>query len=128
MKSILIAEGDERVAELFAYIFARDGWAVATHRDGQGAAVALGETASFDAVLVSNRLRDMGGVELITRIRALDHRKDVPIVMVTGSTEVAIVAAALARGADDVLFKPVDVATLVDTVNKCVERARRQRQ
>jgi FixJ family two-component response regulator len=52
----------------------------------------------------------------------------VPIVMVTGSTEVAIVAAALARGADDVLFKPVDVATLVDTVNKCVERARRERQ
>ena len=65
---------------------------------------------------------------MITRIRALDHRKDVPIVMVTGSTEVAIVAAALAGGADDVLFKPVDVATLVDTVNKCVERARRERQ
>jgi DNA-binding response OmpR family regulator len=128
MKSILIAEGDERVAELFAYIFARDGWSVATYRDGQGAAVALGDTASFDAVLVSNRLRDMGGVELITRIRALDHRKDVPIVMVTGSTEVAIVAAALAGGADDVLFKPVHVATLVDTVSKCVERARRQRQ
>ena len=128
MKSILIAEGDERVAELFAYIFAHDGWTVATFRDGQHAAVALGDTASFDAVLVSNRLRDMGGVELITRIRALDHRKGVPIVMVTGSTEVAIVAAALARGADDVLFKPVDVATLVDTVNKCVERARRERQ
>ena len=128
MKSILIAEGDERVAELFAYIFAGDGWTVATFHDGQRAAVALGDTVSFDAVLVSNRLRDMGGVELITRIRALDHRKGVPIVMVTGSTEVAIVAAALARGADDVLFKPVDVATLVDTVNKCVERARRERQ
>jgi DNA-binding response OmpR family regulator len=67
MKSILIAEGDERVAELFAYIFARDGWTVATYRDGQRAAVALGDTASFDAALVSNRLRDMGGVELITR-------------------------------------------------------------
>ena len=128
MKSILIAEGDERVAELFAYIFAGDGWTVATFRDGQPAAVALGDAAWFDAVLVSNRLRDMGGVELITLIRALDHRRGVPIVMVTGSTEVAIVAAALARGADDVLFKPVDVATLVDTVNKCVERARRERQ
>jgi DNA-binding response OmpR family regulator len=32
----------------------------------------------------------------------------------------------LAGGADDVLFKPVDVATLVDTVNKCIERARRK--
>ena len=128
MKSILIAEGDDRVAELFAYIFARDGWTVATYRDGQRAAAELGDSASFDAVLVSNRLRDMGGVELIRRIRVLDHRKDVPIVMVTGTCEVDVVAAALAAGADDVLYKPVDVDLLVTTVNKCVERARRQRE
>ena len=64
----------------------------------------------------------MGGVELITRIRALDHRRDVPIVMVTGTVDV--VAAALSAGADDVLYKPVDVDLLVDTVNKCVERRR----
>jgi len=63
---------------------------------------------------------------LITRIRALDHGKDVPIVMVTGSTDVALVAAALSAGADDVLYKPVDVDFLVDTVNKCVECARRR--
>jgi hypothetical protein len=35
MKSILIAEGDERVAALFSYIFAREGWTVATYRDGR---------------------------------------------------------------------------------------------
>jgi DNA-binding response OmpR family regulator len=128
MKSILIAEGDERVAELFAYIFAREGWTVATYRDGQRAAAALGDSPSYDAVLVSNRLRDMGGVALITRIRAFDHRKDVPIVMVTGSTDVALVAAALSAGADDVLYKPVDMDFLVATVNKCVECARRRRE
>ena len=128
MKSILIAEGDERVAALFSYIFAREGWTVATYRDGLRAAAALGDRASYDAVLVSNRLLDMGGVALITRIRALDHRKDVPIVMVTGSADVALVAAALSAGADDVLYKPVDVDCLVDTVNKCVECARRRRE
>ena len=30
-------------------------------------------------------------------------------------------ADALAAGADDVLYKPVDVAILVDTVNKCAK-------
>jgi DNA-binding response OmpR family regulator len=128
MKSILIAEGDERVAELFAYLFTREGWTVTMYRDGQRAATELGGSASYDAVLVSNRLRDMGGVEMIKRIRVLDHRKDVPIVMVTGSLEVAVVAGALAVGADDVLYKPVDVTILVATVNKCVECARRQRE
>ena len=128
MKAILIAEGDDRVAELFAYLFAHDGWTVPPCRDGQRAADALGGRAPYDAVLVSNRLHDMGGVELITRIRALGHRHDVPIVMVTGTLDCAIVAGALAAGADDVLYKPVDVVILVDTVNKCVERARRQRE
>ena len=41
MKTILIAEGDDRVAELFADLFTRDGWTVATCHDGQRAADAL---------------------------------------------------------------------------------------
>ena len=61
IKTILIAEGDDRVAELFAYLFAREGWTVTLYRDGERAADALGTSASYDAVLVSNRLRDMGG-------------------------------------------------------------------
>jgi DNA-binding response OmpR family regulator len=126
MKSILIAEGDDRVAELFASLFARGGWTVTTCLDGQRAADALGGRASYDAVLVSNRLHDIGGVALITRIRALDHRRDVPIVMVTGTVECALVADALAAGADDVLYKPTDIGILVDTVNKCIERRRQQ--
>jgi CheY-like chemotaxis protein len=123
MKSILIVEGHDGVALLFAELFARDGWTATTYSNGQRAAEALSGHAHYDAVLVSNRLDGMSGVELITRIRALDHRHDVPIVMVTGTVDVALVAAALAAGADGVLHKPNDVDILVDTVNKCVERA-----
>jgi FixJ family two-component response regulator len=47
--------------------------------------------------------------------------------MVTGTLDCALVAGALTAGADEVLYKPVDVVILVDTVNKCVERARRHR-
>ena len=126
MKSILIAEGDDRVAEVFDALFARDGWTVTTCLDGQHAAHALSGHGSYDAVLVSNRLHDMGGVELIMRVRALTHRHDVPIVMVTGTVDCAVLADALAAGADDVLYKPVDVAILLDTVNKCIERRRPQ--
>jgi DNA-binding response OmpR family regulator len=44
MKSILIAEGDDRVAELFDALFARDGWTVTTFLDGEPAAHALTAT------------------------------------------------------------------------------------
>jgi DNA-binding response OmpR family regulator len=122
VKTVLIAEGNDSVADMFTHLFAREGWTAATYRDGLRAVDALGGRAPYDAVLVSNRLHDMSGVELITRIRGLGHRRDVPIVMVTGTVEVAVVAAALAAGADDVLYKPTDVDIVVATVTKYVER------
>jgi DNA-binding response OmpR family regulator len=125
MRSILIAEGHEEVAQLLADLFARDGWAATTYSNGRRAAEALGGSSHYDAVLVSNQLDGMNGVKLITRIRALAHRQDVPIVMVTGAADVAVVAAALAAGADGVLHKPNDVDILVDAVKKCVERRRK---
>jgi DNA-binding response OmpR family regulator len=128
-RSILIADRNESVANMFADVFASHGWAVTTYRDGQRMLEVLrGRSAHPDALLVGYRFDEMDGVELIKRIRALEHRKDVPIVMVTGTVECAVVADALAAGADDVLYKPVDVAILVDTVKKCVERARRRRE
>jgi DNA-binding response OmpR family regulator len=126
VKSILIAESNEGVVEMFAALFAQDGWTVTTYRDGVLAADALRGSTPYAAVLVSNRLLGISGVELIGRTRALEHRKDVPIVMVTGTVDVTVVVGALAAGADEVLYKPADVAILVDTVNKCVEGRREQ--
>jgi DNA-binding response OmpR family regulator len=124
MKSILIADGSECVAEMFAYVFARHDWNVTRYSDGKRAGEELSGRAHYDAVLVSYRFDGIDGVELIRQIRALDHRKDMPIVMVTGTVDLDVVAAALAAGADDVLYKPTDVAVLVATVNKCLERGR----
>ena len=122
MKSVLIVEGNDGVADMFGALFASHEWHVTRYSDGRRASETLGGQGHYDAVLVGYRLEGIDGVELITRIRALDHRRDVPIVMVTGTVDVAVVAAALAAGADDVLYKPADVDILVATVTKYVER------
>ncbi len=126
MKSILIVDGNESVAEVFASVFAHHDWKVTWYRNGKRAGEELSGSAHYDAVLVGYRFDGIDGMELIKRIRALPHRKDVPIVMVTGTIELDVVAAALAAGADDVLYKPIDFAILVATVGKCVERGRHQ--
>jgi DNA-binding response OmpR family regulator len=123
MKSILIVDGDHYVADVFADLFALEEWEVTTYYDGLLAEDTLGGRAHYDAVLLSNRLSGMSGVELIKRTRALAHRGDVPIVMATGTGELDVVAAALAAGADEVLHKPVDFAVLTATVTKCVAKA-----
>jgi DNA-binding response OmpR family regulator len=122
VKSILIVESNDDVAEMYAYLFVGSEWHVTRYSDGRRAEEALGSRGHYDAVVVGYRLAGIDGVELITRIRALDHRRDVPILMVTGTVDVAVVAAALAAGADDVLYKPTDVEILVATVAKYVER------
>ena len=121
MTSILIAEGNSNVAEMLACLFFSDGWMVTLSRDALDAADALTGRAHYDAVLVSNRLQGLSGVDLIAQTRALGHRTHVPIVMLTGTVEVALAAAALAAGADGVLYKPADLDIIVATLNKCVE-------
>ena len=121
MKSLLVVDGSEAVAELFAEVFRRHGWAVRVYSDAQRAASELEGRTPFDAVILSQRLPGMAGVELITRIRALDHRKDMPIVMVTGLTDEDVRVAAMAAGADDVWCKPVDLAALVAAVRQRVD-------
>ena len=126
LKSILIADGDERVAQMFAEVFASHDWHATRYSDGRLAGEDLRGSAHYDAVLVGYRFEGVDGVDLIKQIRALDHRQDVPIVMVTGIVGVGVMATALTAGADDVLHKPADVAIVVATVNKCVERRGRR--
>ena len=125
MKSILIVDGDERVGQLFAEVFASGDWTATMYSDGRRAGEHLRGSAHYDAVLVGYRFEGADGVDLIKEIRALHHRQHVPIVMVTGIAEVTVMAAALTAGADDVLYKPADVAIVVATVNKCIERRRK---
>jgi len=132
MTSILIADRNEGVAELFAELLVLDhhDWKVTWYTDGKRAGEELRGSAHYDAVLVSYRFDGIDGVELIKGIRALDHRKDVPIVMVTGHFGTSLTGTdgveldALAAGADEVLHKPIDVDTLVATVSKHVKRGR----
>ena len=124
-RAILIVDGNDYVSELFADVFTGHGWSVTRYSEGWRAGEAIGGRAHYDALLVGYRFEGTDGVDLITRIRALDHRKDMPIVMMTGTVDVAVVGAALAAGADRVVHKPVDMALLVATISKCVEGRRR---
>lgn len=122
MKSILIAEGNPSVASLFTIVFGDHRWKVTSFCDDNRAANALRGGKHYDVVLVSCELHGTNGVELINLVRALDHRKHTPVVMVTGT--LGVDAEALGAGANEVLHKPIDIHTLVATVSKYIEGVR----
>ena len=124
MKSILIAEGDDHVARLFATLFSRNDWMVHSLDDATKAAEVLRGDEPFDVVVVSYKIRGMSGVELTKLIRSLDHRRETHVVMVTGRPGVE--PEALGAGADEVLSKPIDIFTLLQSVSGYATRARHQ--
>ena len=77
------------------------------------------DSEQFDVVLVDLRMPGTDGFETIRRIRARgDEKADLPIVVVTADTAVDLRERCLALGADDVLFKPVAMDALFDSIGR----------
>ena len=124
MKSIFIAEGNQSVARLFAAVFAHHNWKVTLSGFGNHAEEALRGSEHYDVVLVSYEGHGMNGVELTRLVRALEHRKHTPVVMVTGS--IGIEVEAFNAGVNEVLHKPIDIYGLIAIVSKYISEARHQ--
>jgi PAS domain S-box-containing protein len=83
-------------------------------------AVSAYERASFDVVLLDVHMPTMGGREAATQIRALEAAggRVTPLIAVTASAMPEEIAACLAAGIDDVLTKPVTLASLRQMLSK----------
>lgn len=69
-----------------------------------------------DAVLLDIHMPDLDGTDVCRRIKAEPGLAQVPVIFVTGSADDASRALCAAAGGADILFKPVDPQTLLDTV------------
>lgn len=73
----------------------------------------------FDVILVDLRMPGMDGLAAIRVIRARgDAKAELPIIVVTADTAVDLRERCLAAGADDVLFKPVAMDALFDSIGR----------
>jgi CheY-like chemotaxis protein len=76
-------------------------------------AIELSQGRQFDLVLLDILMQAMDGLELLRQIKP--HRHGC-IVMLTGTVEPELRAAAVAAGADDVMEKPLDISKLLEVV------------
>jgi CheY-like chemotaxis protein len=116
MKSMLVIDGSEIIAKLFAEFFEKRGWYVVACGDRECAVRRLTGGEHYDAILLGNRVPGTTGVQLVRLIRSLEHRKMTAVVMVTGSSDVT--EEALEAGADEVLLKPLNPHALAWVVDK----------
>lgn len=77
------------------------------------------EYEEFDVVLMDLRMPGMDGMEAIRRIRARgDAKAELPIIVVTADTGSDLREQCIEAGADDVLFKPVAMDALFDSIGR----------
>lgn len=76
---------------------------------------------NYDLILMDLRMPGMDGLTAIERIRGRsDEKAALPIIVVTADTGVTIKEDCLARGADDVLLKPVAMNDLFETMGRLI--------
>lgn len=121
--SILHVEADLHVADAVRTILDDEGWAVDACADGVAALVMLESGARYDVLIFDNQLPDSNGIELIRRTRALAHRQQTPIIILSGDD---VEMQARRAGANAFLRKPADMSMIAETVARLLARKSRQ--
>jgi DNA-binding NtrC family response regulator len=119
--SILVVDDDETVADVLNHWLSAAGFEAAVAPDGETALVSLGRVLP-DVVVLDLSLPGLGGLEVLVRIKSAMPR--LPIIILTGTSDVETVVAAMQRGAHDFLTKPVDKQKLLSTVGRAVDHYR----
>jgi uncharacterized protein (TIGR02266 family) len=114
-RKILIVDDAPMFRELESLFLARSG-RVFTAASGQEA-LALARRERPDVVVADLAMPGMAGDELCRRVKADPDLARTPVIIVTGRDDGDEHAAAVQAGADDVVEKPVDRLSLIQSVN-----------
>ncbi len=111
--SVLHVEDDAFVTGGVRVTLDAEGWSVETCEDGATALERLQSRARYDVLIFDNNLPDIDGIELIRQTRALAHRQQTPIIMLSGDD---VKMEARRAGANTLLKKPTDMLLLAENV------------
>lgn len=112
---ILVVEDDEKSSRLMCELFRLRGYEPHATSTGSGAIAAAGELDPC-LILMDIQLPDMDGSAVLRALRADSATAAIPVVAVTALAMEGDRERLLADGFNGYLSKPIDVATLVDSV------------
>jgi CheY-like chemotaxis protein len=116
-RTVLVADDDPEIREVFEEFFVSKGYQVRVAVDGAAAVRELAGRAP-DIVLLDIDMPGLSGVDALPTLKAL--APGIAVIMVSGTTDVEVARRALAAGAFDYATKPVDLNRLLESVETAV--------
>jgi two-component system phosphate regulon response regulator PhoB len=117
---ILIIEDERPLTKVLSYNLQREGYEVTLAHDGQeGLNKAL--THPPDLIILDLMLPTLDGLEVCRELRATEHTRTIPIVMLTAKAEETDQVVGFSLGADDYVTKPFSVKVLLQRI-KALQR------
>jgi DNA-binding response OmpR family regulator len=112
---ILVCDDEPAIASVVATILKREGYDV-TEAHGGPQCIALVERGNIDLVLLDVTMPDMDGFDVCEALRAGDAGRQLPIVLLTGRTDLDTRVEGMHHGVSEFLTKPVNRHELVARV------------
>lgn len=124
---ILIVDDQAMMLKLLGHTLEQDGYSIVTAMTGVEALQKI-QSEQPDLVILDLMLPDTSGVDVCRRIRQVLHLTDLPIIILSGQTELSAKIQGLEAGADEYVTKPVDPKEMAARVKSLLARTQRLRQ
>ncbi|MFZ5969885.1 MAG: sigma-54-dependent transcriptional regulator [Bacillota bacterium] len=120
--AVLIVDDEENVLKLLDKIFTKEGYITYTACDGKEALKII-DSRYIDIVITDIRMPEMGGIELLNRIRDIDP--SIKVILITAFAALDTAIHGLRMGASDYITKPFNLDEILFSVNKIADNLRK---
>jgi two-component system, NtrC family, response regulator AtoC len=117
----LVVDDDPTIRGQLVDLYTRDGYTVAAVSSGEEALAQLADR-NIDFVVTDIKLPGLSGIELIAGMR--ENFPYIPVIAITGLSDIDTAVKVLKLGAADFLVKPFDLDALQESTRTAVEKKR----
>ena len=114
--TILVIEDDQALSTMVAEVMSTAGFLVRSARNRAEINGEINKAPLPDLILLDVSLPDADGFQILERIRGNAKLAKLPVILMTGKSEITDVARGLALSADGYVTKPFKISALVGAV------------
>lgn len=119
---ILVVDDEMLNRELLSAMM--EGLGHETVEAGNGHEALAHADSTIDLVLLDIMMPGMSGVEVLSRLKASETLRHIPVVMLSALTDLTTIIQCIDQGADDYLSKPFNSSLLRARIGACLEKKR----